>query len=380
MSLHPTTWVEIDLSAIRHNIRALRSRIAPLARIMAVVKADAYGHGAIEVSKTALDSGATHLAVARIEEAIRLRNASITAPILVLEPLGAHALPAHIQYHLTATVSDVAGVQTLLAASSPIQAHIKIDTGMGRIGLPFNSNGTIALIQELHKASHVHLEGIYSHFARADEANLSFTQQQLQEFLKLLDTLQAKEITFDIRHIANSAAAIRVPESHLNMVRLGISMYGHAPSGDVDVSFLHLQPAMTVKSHISHVKNVPAGFPVSYNSIYTTNEPTTLITIPIGYADGFHRSLSNQGHILYQGERYPIVGRVCMDQLMVDVKNTPVQIGDEVTIMGKDNYAQISAEEIATQIGTISYEVLCNFVARAPRIYTPSEPANETGP
>lgn len=370
MSLHPSTWVEIDLSAIRHNVRVLRTQLAASTHVMAVVKADAYGHGAIEVARAAIDSGATYLAVARIQEALHLRLAGITDPILMLEPITAHTLAAHIDHNLTATISDPIGARVLLDAFSPIRAHIKIDTGMGRLGLPANAPETVSIIHQLHAAAHIHLEGIYSHFARADESDLTFSHQQLNRFLTLLETLQENKITFPLRHIANSAGTLQLPESHLDMVRIGISLYGYAPSDAVRIDHLPLKPAMSVKSRISHVKKVPVGFPVSYNSIFETHHPTTLITIPIGYADGFRRSLSNRGHILYKGNQYPIVGRVCMDQIVVDIGNTPADIGDEITVMGQDGQTIISAQDIARQIDTISYEVLCNFVARAPRIYT----------
>jgi len=374
MSIKTNTWVEISLSAIAKNTQQFMSLLSPATRLMAVVKANGYGHGAVEVANVALQNGATYLSVARLEEALQLRNAGINASILVLDPLIPCTIPIFIEKDLTATIASIEGCQSLIShlpsKDSRLKIHIKIDTGMGRLGLNVSDPKTIICIEQLFSSKALWIEGIYSHFACADEEDLTFTKEQFQRFLDLLLTLQTNGITFQIRHVANSAATIRLPESHLDMVRIGISLYGYPPSDAVDCKHLHLIPAMAVKSHVTHVKKVPAGFPVSYNSTYVTPASTTLATIPIGYADGFHRDLSNIGFILHQGKKYPIAGRVCMDQLVIDVKeNSSIRAGDEVTIMGQDGAEKITAIDIARLINTISYEILCNFVTRAPRIY-----------
>jgi alanine racemase len=378
-------WAAIDLGAIADNIRELRRVAQSDARLMAVVKADAYGHGAVEVSKTALANGASWLGVARIEEAIALRNAGLDAPILILGytmPSMAGNLIAH---DLTQTVYSIEAAndyaEAARAAGKALHVHIKIDTGMGRQGLLTDCSESdqpseetvkksIETVESMAKIPGLFLEGIWTHFATADSADKTYAERQLDLFFDFLDRLEKNGIHIPIRHAANSGATIEMPESHLDMVRPGISVYGLYPSDETDRSLIDLTPAMTLKSRIIHLKEVPAGFNISYGKTYQTSRSTKIATVPVGYADGFRRLLSSTGEMLVRGHRAPIVGRVCMDLTMIDVGHIPqVGAGDEVVVFGKQGGEHIHIDEVARLLNTINYEIVSSLTARVSKIY-----------
>jgi alanine racemase len=383
---HPhLIWAEVDLNAIAHNVRELRRVVDPQARLMLAVKANGYGHGAVETAQTGLAAGADALGVARLHEAVELRQAGIDAPILVFgytPPRQAHIL---IEYDLaqafchleTARSYSDAGV----AAAKPIRLHLKVDTGMGRLGILAGAfQGAVSEaapghwtpedLKRLAALSGIELEGVFTHFASSDSADKAYTHRQMERFRLFLKDLDKAGLNPDIRHAANSGAIIDLPETHLDMVRAGISLYGLYPSAEVDTSRIDLRPAMTLKARIIHVKQVPAGFKVSYGMTYETPKPTVIATIPVGYADGFSRLLSNRGQMLVRGQRAPIVGRVCMDLTMLDVGHIPgVCLEDEVVIFGRQEGAEIPVEELAAQLNTINYEITSALTARVPRVY-----------
>lgn len=367
-------WSEINLKAIAHNIKQLVGVTAPGTRFMAVVKANGYGHGAPQVASTALANGAGYLGVARAAEGETLRRAGIEAPVLVLgytTPANYRSLLAN---NLTQTVYSLDAARELSAAASregkKAVVHIKVDTGMGRLGFACDSGASVREIITTALLPHLEVEGIFTHFAAADSVNKEYTMMQWQKFRTLLDTLAGEGLAFRYRHAANSAAIIDLPETHLDMVRAGIAVYGIYPSGEVKTGRVALKPAMTVKASVAHVKRVPAGTGISYGVTHVTPAETVVATVPAGYADGYSRLLSSRGQVLVRGRRAPVIGRVCMDQFMVDAGHIPdVKPGDEVVLMGRQNGEEVSADEIAGQIGTIAYEVLCMVSARVPRYY-----------
>jgi alanine racemase len=377
---------EIHLGAIAHNVRELRRITSPSARFMAVVKANGYGHGAVPVAIRALQNGADALGAARIEEGIRLREAGISAPVLIFGYCHPDSAETLIDYDLTATVYSLQTAALLsdraTARGKSIRVHIKIDTGMGRIGLLPDALGIgpsaiappEALCGDIARIFHLpglEVEGIYTHFACADTADGAYTRQQLKLFLDVTDRLVLRGIHIPIRHAANSGALIGYPETHLNMVRPGICLYGLYPSADVDKSRVSLQPAMTLKAGIIQVKAVPPGFKISYGATFETDNPTRIATVSAGYADGVNRLLSSRGQMLVRGKRAPVVGRVCMDLTLIDVGHVPdASIGDEVVIFGRQDGAMLHVDELAATCGTINYEVVTGISERVPRVYT----------
>ncbi len=374
-------WAEIDLTAIASNIRQLRKTVHPDVAILASVKANGYGHGAVPVAKTALKNGVDMLGVARYGEAILLRQKGIDAPILILGHTSPDLTENLLQNNLIPTVFSLAVAEKYSAAAlkkkEKLKVHLKVDTGMGRNGvLPDELAGVeeegrdIAEVEHICKLEGLDVAGVYTHFACSDEKDKSSAKNQLTRFFRLLDRLSQRGIRFSLRHAANSAAVIDLPETHLDMVRPGIAVYGLYPSSEVDKKKLLLKPAMSIKARICQLKHVSAGFSVSYGSTFTTEKPTTIATVPIGYADGYDRSNSSCGYMLVGGQRAPVVGRVCMDFTMLDVGHIEnVRIGDEVVILGSQGSDHISAEEIAARSGTINYEVVCTLMDRVPRIF-----------
>jgi len=383
---HPVpTWAEINLGALAHNYRELRRVTAPAADIMAVVKADGYGHGASQVARVALDCGATYLAVARLSAAIKLRQAGIDAPILLF----GYTFPADVAYmagnNIRASINSPASARMLsvqaVQTGSHLKVHIKIDTGMGRLGLASDglaagSSGndqatdTIADILTISSLPHIEVEGIFTHFANADAKDKTDARDQFARFSALLARLAKEGLQVRFRHAANSAATIDMPLTHLDLVRPGVSQYGLWPSDDVDKNRIDLKPVMAIKSTVIQVKSVGAGFAVSYGSTHHTSCPTIIATVPIGYADGFARILSSKGHMLVKGIRAPIIGRVCMDLTMIDVGHIAgVEVEDEVVIMGRQGDEEITADEIAGHVGTINYEIVSSLTSRVPRVY-----------
>jgi alanine racemase len=377
-------WAEIDLNAIAHNIKELRRITHPEARLMGVVKADGYGHGAIEVARCALQNGAEVLGVARIEEGIQIRASGIEVPILIFGYTLPELAPNLLEYDLTQTVYTWASAQVLsqIATSlkKKIRIHLKVDTGMGRLGLlphNFQRDDSAAInadaIEEtlaIAGLDGLELEGIFTHFATADSANKTYAEDQLDLFMNFLNRLRKAGLEPPVRHAANSAALIDMPQSHLDMVRPGIASYGLYPSDAVDKKHVPLKPAMALKARIIHLKKVPAGFKVSYGSTYQTRKATTIATIPIGYADGLNRLLSSSGQMLVHARRAPIIGRVCMDLTMLDVGHIDnVQMDDEVVIFGQQGSDTITVDEIASALDTINYEIVTSITARVPRVY-----------
>ena len=370
-----TTWAEIDLDALSHNIREIRRVTDARAGIMAVVKANGYGHGAVEVSRVVLENGATRLAVARSAEGVELRMAGIGAPILVMGYTPVQMIREVAEYKLDQVVygGDYALEVNEQAGRMGVKipVHIKIDTGMGRLGVVAGTGSAVEEVKKIAALPHLQAVGIFTHFASADSAEKTYTITQMESFLNLLESLRREGLEFPFKHSANSAAIIDLPESALNMVRAGISLYGLYPSEEVDKGRLELQPVMTLKTRIAQLKEVPPGFSVSYGCTYITPKNTVIATLPVGYADGYSRLLSSKGEILVRGRRAPIVGRICMDQCMIDVGHIPgVTTGDEVVLFGKQGHCILPVEEVARWIGTINYEVVCMLSSRVPRVYS----------
>lgn len=376
---------EIDLSAIAHNVVELRRITHPSAKLMAVVKANGYGHGGIQVARTALVNGADMLGVARIDEGISLRKAGISAPILLFGAPPQTRLEKLIQYDITATIFSLQTAHMLsemaVSRRENISAHIKIDTGMGRLGLlpdsmrqgkgnSFHLRELVSEIVRIRQMKGLTIEGIYTHFACADVPGSAYTQEQLNLFLSLLHALSDIGIDIPVKHAANSAAIIAHPETHLDMVRPGISLYGLYPSREIDRTKIFLKPAMSLSSRIIQLNRVPAGFNISYGCTGHAKGDTLIATIPVGYADGFNRLLSNCGHMLVRGQRAPVRGRVCMDLTMLDVGHIAgVDIGDEVILFGRQGNETLSVDEIAATLNTINYEIVTGISERVPRIF-----------
>jgi alanine racemase len=371
-------WAEIDLGAIAHNVRALKHLLAPPCRLLAAVKANGYGHGAVRVAQTALANGATFLGVARVDEGIELRRAGITDPILVFgytPPARAEDL---LQFGLTQTVYDPSTAEAFsaraLASGRRLTIHIKLDTGMGRLGIVSQGGGStlpvIEAVKRIAALPGLTLEGLFTHFASADSLAKTHAEEQFRIFSHLLQSLQAQGIRVALRHAANSGAIIDMPHTHLDLVRAGISLYGLYPSAEVNQGRVALKPAMTLKSRVIHIKQVPAGFAVSYGSTWKSPRPTCIATVPVGYADGYSRRQSNRGHMLVRGQRAPIVGRVCMDLTMLDVGHIPaVALGDEVVVFGGRGRESLPVDEVAAGLDTINYEIVSALTARVPRVF-----------
>jgi len=365
------TWVEIDLDAITHNFRAIKNRLAPAANILAVVKANAYGHGMVEVSRRLVKEGVSYLGVASVDEAVVLREAKIKAPILILSSILPKEVKYAINYNLTFTVCDeiLASELDKIArkANRKVLAHLKVDTGMGRLGIWHGE--AKGLFEDILGLKNIILEGVYTHFATADEENTSYTVEQINNFKSLIKELEAKGFKIPYIHAANSAGTILFKNSHFSMVRPGLMIYGLYPNESIS-KILQLKPALSLKSRIIFLKRTPVGRSISYGATYTTDKDTLIATLPIGYADGLNRGLSNKGEVIVRKRRSPIVGRICMDHTMADVGHVDkVELGDEVVLIGTQGTERITAEEIARILGTIPYEVVCWISARVPRVY-----------
>jgi alanine racemase len=368
---HYLTWAEVDLDAIAHNARGLKERAGQETELMAVVKANAYGHGAVPVAKTALENGASRLAVNRTLEGVELRQAGLTSPILILGYSPPSEAETIVRWDLTPTVTTVEGALALSAMSdrqgkvTPI--HVKVDTGMGRFGLL--PDEVLPFVRRIAELPGLKLEGLFTHFAVADLADKTYTCRQFGLYTQVVRQLEDAGFTIPLKHVANSATNLDRPEMHLNMVRCGIALYGLRPSDEVEPAIL-LKPAMALKSRVARVRTLPPGSSISYGCTYTTTRPTPVALVPVGYGDGYHRILSNKGSVLIGGKRAPIVGRVCMDQFVVDVTGIDgVRQDDEVVVFGRQRGEEISAEEVATLAGTINYEVVTSILPRVTRVY-----------
>lgn len=363
-------WVEVDLQAVRDNVRALRSLTGPATLFMAVVKADGYGHGAVPVARAALEAGADRLGVATVEEAVALRAAGITAPIQVLSEPPDSSVEEILDHRIVATVTtlEFAGAlaRAAVARGTDAAVHLKVDTGMNRIGV--RAEEAPAFARAMMAFPGLRLEGTFTHFATADVPGDWDFGAQLERFRRAIDAMRTERIDPGIVHAANSAATILEPASHFSMVRCGIALYGLHPS-DATRARIGLRPAMAVKARAVLVKRIGLGEGVSYGLTWRASSPTRIATLPLGYADGVHRVLSNRMSVLVGGARCPQVGRVCMDQLMVDVGAAPVARGDEFVLVGEQGDEAILLDELAQAAGTINYEMACAFGMRLERLY-----------
>ncbi|NLY68032.1 MAG: alanine racemase [Tissierellia bacterium] len=365
-------WAEINLDNLAHNMREVKRTVKEGTLITAVVKANAYGHGSIYAAKTFLENGADRLAVATLSEAIELRKAGIDVPILILGYTPTSQYPLVIEHDITQAIYNLESARAFSQAAEKLNKtgllHIKIDSGMGRIGfLP--TDEAINDIIEISKLANIKVEGIFTHFATADEKDKRYTNLQYDRFMSVINKLEEKGLSIPIKHVANSAAIIDLPDFNLNMVRAGIMLYGYYPSEEVYKDRVNLIPAMSLKARVSHIKRVPKNTGISYGQIFVTERESKIATIPIGYADGFTRMLSSKVEVSVKGKKVPVVGRICMDQCMLDVTEIDdLNIGDEVVIFGYEK-GSLNADDIANMLGTISYEILCMVSRRVPRVY-----------
>ncbi len=366
-SFHRDTWVEIDLDAIFHNVASLRTFLGNHIEIMAVVKANAYGHGDVQVAKTALEAGASYLAVAFLDEALALRKKGIEAPILVLGAVRPEDITLAARERITLTVFQeewLEQAKRFYNETLPISFHLKMDTGMGRLGVK-EEEETKRIIEIIDDHPYFSLEGVYTHFATADELNTQYFSFQYENFLRMLDWLPYKP---KLIHCGNSATSLRFPDKVFNMVRFGIAMYGLAPSPEIKPHLPYvLKEAFSLHSRVVHVKRLLPGEKVSYGATYTAEKEEWVGTIPIGYADGWIRKLQNF-QVLVNGVKVSIIGRICMDQLMIRLPEK-VPVGTKVTLIGKQGDAQITIDEVAKYLGTINYEIPCTISYRVPRIF-----------
>lgn len=367
------TRVEIDLDNLAFNMKQVRDFVDRKTMIMAVVKANGYGHGAIDAAKVFLENGADRLAVSNYQEAMELRRADIQAPIMILNYTPHNQYEKIIKNNLLPSIYNYEDARALsnkgLDMKREIKVHIKIDTGMGRIGFLPNEEAIKDIIK-ISQLPNIEIEGIFSHFASADERDKSLTKEQYRRFNCLINKLKENNINIPIKHISNSAGIIDTPEYNLDMVRPGIILYGYQPSQEVDNSKLKLKPAMALKTNISHLKVVPEGTNIGYNQVFTTSRESKIASLPIGYGDGYFRSLTGKGQVFVNASRAPIVGCICMDQMMVDVTEIKdVKIMDEITLFGYKNKECPQVGEIANLLNTSFYEIIVVVGRRVPRIY-----------
>lgn len=372
MKKYYRVYADINLDAIVENVKALKNLTKEGTKALAVVKADGYGHGDIAVSKAVYDL-VNGYAVATLDEAVNLRENGIDKQILILGYVNPDEYEELVKHEIDATVFDIETAKELDEVAQRLGkkalCNIKVDTGMRRIGLEPDESGK-EIVRQIKKLKNINARGIFTHFAASDEKDKTSAEAQFNKFKKFLDELEAEGITFETRHCSNSAAIIDMPQVNLDMVRLGIAMYGMYPSEEVDKSKVKLSPAIELKSHITMVKELEVGQKISYGGTYTTTKKTKIATVSVGYGDGYPRALSSKGYVLVAGKKANIVGRVCMDQMMVDVTDIDnVKRGDIVTLIGHDKDNYISIEEIADLAGTFNYEFVCDLGKRIPRNY-----------
>lgn len=379
MEHNSRAWAEINLDAIENNIKNIRRYVSPSAKILGVVKADAYGHGCFETARTLLENGADALAVACIDEAIQLRCCGINCSVLILGHSDIKDAETIIENDVISACYEFSLAEALSKAAQHLgktaKIHIKIDTGMGRIGYRYAGDEdvkkkTLEEITRIAALPSVEIEGIFTHFSVADENDDEYTILQFDRFCEVCEKLSERGINIKIRHCCNSAALIRFPHMHLDMVRPGIILYGHSPSSFVDISGLGLIPAMNFKAKITNLKTVETGSGISYGKHFIADKPSRIATIPIGYADGYSRILSEKAQVITDGKLCDIVGNICMDQCMIDVTNVnTINIGDEVILFGRGDNIELPVESLAEKMGTINYEILCMIGKRIPRVY-----------
>ena len=365
-------WAEIDLDILANNMRNIK-KLAGNKEVMAVVKADAYGHGALDVAPCLLENGASRLAVAMLTEAVELRNNNITAPIMILGYTPLYLGEELINYDIEQTIYDLDYAKELsslaLSLNKKAKVHIALDTGMGRIGfLP--TDESFNAICEICNLPGLDVIGIFTHFSSSDEKNKEYTQYQFNQIYNFIERLEVNEINIPIKHASNSAAIIDLPNTYLDAVRAGIILYGYYPSDEVKKDNLSIKPALTLKAKIAHVKELDSGMYISYNRTFKTSRKSKIATIPIGYADGYIRTLKHEAKVIVNGQLAPIVGNICMDQFMIDVTDIDnVKSGDEVILLGESNEVKFNADDLAKCMNSINYEVLCLLKNRVPRAY-----------
>lgn len=369
------TFCSINLEALRWNFRQVRKKVGPQVKILSVVKADAYGHGATKVAKILGASGSDGFGVATLEEGIELREGGIRSPVLILAGFYPAQLEQLLINKLTPVVCEMDGLRRLEVLARrrgvSVKFHLKIDTGMGRIGFP--ASGVDSWLPQVSELKALKLEGVFSHFSHAENVGGSYSQNQLALFRRVIQRLRGAGYDPPLIHLANSAAVITLPSAHFTMVRPGLMLYGIHPCPEM-AEKVSLKPVLSWRSRVLQLKRMPKGSSISYGQTYVTQKASLIATLPVGYADGFHRLLSNRGAVLVRGERAPIVGRVCMDLTMIDVTDIRgVQQGDEVVLLGKQGADQISADEMARWAETISYEIFTSISARVPRIHHSSK-------
>lgn len=365
-------WAEIDLDAIAYNTRNIKKLIGDK-DLIAVVKANCYGHGVIDIIPTLLENGVSRFAVAMISEALEIRDNKITAPVMILGFTPLYLGEELINNNIEQTVYDLDYARELskiaLTLNKKAKIHIAIDTGMGRIGFLPNEK-SIDNITEICSLEGIEVIGIFTHFSTSDEKDKEYSHEQFTKMLSVMDTLKKRGIDIPLKHVANSGAIIDLPDTYLDAVRAGIILYGYYPSDEIDKNNLALKPALTLKATITNVKTLEKDMYVSYGRTFKTSNETIVATIPVGYADGYLRKLAENGKVIIKGEFAPIIGRICMDQFMIDVTNIPdVKIGDEVILLGEKNGLKYNADDMAKKLDTINYEVTCMLKSRLPRVY-----------
>lgn len=368
-------YAEVDLDAILSNMRNMKANIRPETKMIGVIKTDAYGHGSVPVARALQKLDFMYgFAVATAEEAFELRESGITLPILILGYTFPYSFEKMIEWDIRPCVFREDTAKLLSEAAGRLhrkaRVHIKVDTGMGRIGISPDESG-LAFVKRLSETENIEIEGIFTHFARADETDKSSAREQFRVFKTFTDEIEEKlGLHGLIRDCSNSAGILEMPEANMDVVRAGITLYGLAPSPEVNMHTVELRPALSLHSTVVFVKWLPEGSPVSYGGTYVTEKRTRVATIPLGYGDGYPRSLSNKGYVLIRGKRAPIIGRVCMDQFMVDVTEIPgVCEGDDVTLIGRDGTEEITADALGELSGRFNYELMCDLGKRIPRIY-----------
>ena len=362
------TWAEINLDAIARNVQAIKEFVGPDTALIASVKANAYGHGLRPVARVALEAGATWLAVHRVQAAIALREAGIMAPILLLGHIPPSGIRLILEHRITPTLVEAETARLISAqATHPVHVHVKIDTGMSRYGL--EPEWAVDYVRDIARLPHIVVEGLFSHFASADEPNLEFAQRQWLRFQGILQAIEDAGFSIPMPHICNSAGLVTMPEAHLAAVRPGLLIYGMAPSSE-SVPPFPLRRALTLKSTVTKLRDLEAGSTISYGRTFTAERPMRAALIPLGYGDGYPRLISNRGYLLIHGKKAPIRGRICMDQLVVDVTEIPdVRVEDEVVAIGRQGEAEITAEEVGAWAETIHYEITTSLLPQVVRIY-----------
>ena len=370
---YPRVEAEIDLGAIRDNFAAMRGRLRDDTKMIAVVKTDAYGHGAVRIAEMMEpEAYIWGFAVATTEEAVELRRAGIRKPILCLGFVFPQDYDLLVRLQIRPATFKLSMARQLSEAASRagmiLPVHLAVDTGMGRIGFQVCEEDADEAA-EIAKLSNLKVEGLFTHFARADERDKDYTQEQFRKYCRFEQMLEERGVSIPLRHAANSASIMELPGTHLDAVRAGITIYGIYPSDEVDRNLMPMKPAMSLISHICYIKKVPAGTSISYGGTFVTERESRIATIPVGYGDGYPRSLSNKGSVLIRGRRAPIIGRVCMDQFMVDVTEIEAEEFDRVTLLGQDGKDAVTTDELGRLSGRFPYELVCDISKRVPRVY-----------